>query len=538
METRPPTVTRILVAIGFALSCFALALFLWIAFGGPLPLKPEGYRFTVPFKEATQLAAESDVRISGVSVGKVKSISLGDNGLADATIEMDSQYAPIPDDTRAILRPKTLLGETYVELTPGSRSAPTLPEGGTLPTAQVSQAVAARRDLPYLQRPHPRGVQGLDAGGRGRAQPSRRRPLGRDRRARSVRPGDQPRPADPLQPASGGAASVPQRGRRLPGALGAPGPAPRADPELQRRLPDDRAPQRRTSRSSSRSCPTFLRESRATLDRLNSFAENTDPLVRQLQPAAKQLSPTLIAAGKAAPHLQRFFDGLRGTIDAAHAGFPALRRLLADDFTPLLARLGTSVGGRSPFLAEFNPIIEVLHSYRHEITAFLANAAASDAIRPARAGGERQQRRPPPDDEPAQPREPRLVPAAADVEPGQPLHQAARLQQPPARPRDLRQHAVLAPGSTPRCRRRRRWPTTRPSTAAVRRRRPDERHRLLQPAEGVRVLRQAEHHDPARARRATSRATSSPSAARRSPIRTSRCGETSSRQAPARPGVR
>ena len=77
METRPPTITRILVAIGFALSCFALALFLWIAFGGPLPLKPEGYRFTVPFKEATQLAEESDVRISGVSVGKVKSIEPG-----------------------------------------------------------------------------------------------------------------------------------------------------------------------------------------------------------------------------------------------------------------------------------------------------------------------------------------------------------------------------------------------------------------------------------------------------------------------------
>ncbi len=71
METRPPTVTRILIAVGFALSCFGLALFLWIAFGGPLPLKPEGYRFTVPFTEAAQLAAESDVRISGVSVGKV-----------------------------------------------------------------------------------------------------------------------------------------------------------------------------------------------------------------------------------------------------------------------------------------------------------------------------------------------------------------------------------------------------------------------------------------------------------------------------------
>src|SRR6476660_2133748 len=130
METRPPTVTRILVAIGFALSCFALALFLWIAVGGPLPLKPEGYRFTVPFKEATQLAVESDVRISGVSVGKVKSVNLGDNGLADASIEVDSQYAPIPVDTRAILRQKTLLGETYVELTPGNRDGAKLPEGG------------------------------------------------------------------------------------------------------------------------------------------------------------------------------------------------------------------------------------------------------------------------------------------------------------------------------------------------------------------------------------------------------------------------
>src|SRR6266513_2823047 len=113
METRPPTVTRILVAIGFALSCFALALFLWIAFGGPLPLKAEGYRFTVPFNEATQLAVESDVRISGVSVGKVKSVNLGSNGLGDAAIELDSRYAPIPADTRAMLRQKTLLGETY-----------------------------------------------------------------------------------------------------------------------------------------------------------------------------------------------------------------------------------------------------------------------------------------------------------------------------------------------------------------------------------------------------------------------------------------
>ena len=141
METKPPSVARILVAVGFAISCFVLALFLWLAFGGPIPLKAEGYRFTVPFKEATQLAQESDVRISGVSVGKVKSVDLSDDGYADAVIELDSAYAPIPEDTRAILRSKTLLGETYVELSPGSQEAETLPEGGALPPAQVADSV-------------------------------------------------------------------------------------------------------------------------------------------------------------------------------------------------------------------------------------------------------------------------------------------------------------------------------------------------------------------------------------------------------------
>ena len=58
METKAPGITRILVAVGFAISCFGLALFLWLAFGGPIPLQPEGYRFTVPFQEATQLAQE------------------------------------------------------------------------------------------------------------------------------------------------------------------------------------------------------------------------------------------------------------------------------------------------------------------------------------------------------------------------------------------------------------------------------------------------------------------------------------------------
>src|SRR4051812_20354435 len=126
----------------FALSCFGLLLFLWLAFGGPVPLKPKGYRFHTSFAEAGQLASEADVRIWGVPVGKVKKITRDKTpGRADVEIQLRSRYAPLPSDARAILRQKTLLGETYVELTPGRSSAPPIQEGGTLPASQVSDTV-------------------------------------------------------------------------------------------------------------------------------------------------------------------------------------------------------------------------------------------------------------------------------------------------------------------------------------------------------------------------------------------------------------
>src|SRR5437763_14432785 len=109
MQKQAPSLGRILVAVGFALSCFGLILFLWVAFGGPIPLRPESYRITAYFPEATQLAQPSDVRIGGVSVGKVESIALapadkGGNGKAttEAGVQVHPQYAPVSTDADAI----------------------------------------------------------------------------------------------------------------------------------------------------------------------------------------------------------------------------------------------------------------------------------------------------------------------------------------------------------------------------------------------------------------------------------------------------
>jgi phospholipid/cholesterol/gamma-HCH transport system substrate-binding protein len=377
METRPPTVTRILIAIGFALSCFGLILFLWIAFGGPLPLKPQGYSLTVPFKQATpQFAEQADVRISGVSVGKVNSITLSDSGRADATIELDSRYAPVPDDTRAILRQKTLLGETYVELTPGSDTAPTLPEGGRLPAGQVANAVQLDEVFRTFNEPTREAfqawMQGQAAALRGRgadlsAAIAELDPFAESTN-RALRILDSQRLAVRRLVHSGGTVfqALSERRGQLRDLIQNSDTVFATTAERNEALAD-----------TFRVLPTFQRETRLTLERLDRFAAETDPLVQQLRPAAKQLSPTLEAAGELAPDLERFFAGLRGTIAAAPRGFPALRKLLDDDLPPLLARLGTTVDGRAPFLAELNPIIAVARKYKHEITAFLGNVAAA-----------------------------------------------------------------------------------------------------------------------------------------------------------------
>src|SRR5687767_15366080 len=111
----------------FGLSCFGLLLFLWLAFGGPIPMKPTGYQFRVAFDEAPLLAKQSDVRVAGVQIGKVAEVEHGTNA-SIATLEIDRKYAPIEEDTKAVLRNKTLLGQTYVELTLGDQGGEKLAE--------------------------------------------------------------------------------------------------------------------------------------------------------------------------------------------------------------------------------------------------------------------------------------------------------------------------------------------------------------------------------------------------------------------------
>ncbi len=372
MQKQAPSITQLVIIAGFTLSCFGLLLFLWISFGGPTPLKAQGYTLKVPFKEAGQLAEQSDVRISGVSVGKVTGIQLGhenDAGSAVVTIELNNTYAPIPKDTRAILRQKTLLGETYVELSPGDRNDRNLPDGGELPRAQVAPSVELDEIFRTFNAKTRVAFQNWMADA---AVAFRGRGEGLNAALGLLDPTftDADKVVRVLDTQRVAVRQFVRNTGVVLNALSA------RQGQLQGLIRNSNAVFQTTARRNQdlRSLflvlPTFLDESRLTLDRLDRFAANTNPLITQLRPAVRNLAPVLKDTGHLAPILRDFLIGLKPVIRAAPVQFPALRKFLLQDLPPYLGRL-------DPFFQELDPLLQAAALYKRELAGFLANSAAA-----------------------------------------------------------------------------------------------------------------------------------------------------------------
>ena len=366
---------RVTVMAVFALSCFGLLLFLWLSFGGAVPLAPKGYRVQVAFPEATTLAEQADVRIAGVSVGKVVRKDLdpkGDRTLA--TIELQEQYAPLRGDARATLRQKTLLGETYVELTRGTAGAPAIGEGGRLADARVRDTVELDEVLQVF--------------------PKQTRAAFR-RWQRNSAESIEGRGPD-FNAALGSLGGFADGGEELFTTLDRRRTALRAlvretgtvfealtrDEDALRAFIADTATwfqatasERESLAESIRIFPTFLDESKATLARLETFAVDTEPLLRDLEPALRDLSPTLRDLRSMAPHLRTFFGAVPALVRASAVGNPALDRILRA-LQPALEATG-------PFLAQVNPILQYLEVNNGKVSDFLSLGPSALGIRVA-----------------------------------------------------------------------------------------------------------------------------------------------------------
>ena len=378
MQTSTPSGSRVAVMVLFALSCFGLLLFLWLSFGGPIPLKPKGYRVQVGFPEATQLGLEADVRVAGVSVGKLRKKELdprGNRTLVD--LEIDRKFAPLRADTRAILRQKSLLGETYVELTPGS-SKQTIPEGRRLPTGSVEKTVELDEIFqaldPKTRAAFQRWQQDLAVGIKGR---------GRDfNDAIGTLPGFAHDGADTLQVLDEQQGAVTRLVKNTGVTFAA---LTQNEAQLRNlitsagRVFDATASQQDNLAETIRIFPTFLDESKATLARLQRFSTNTDPLIQDLIPVAKDLKPTLRDVHALAPDLRSFFRNVDPLIRAARTGLPAGSEVLRG-LKPTLAEL-------TPFLQQINPILQYLELSQSQVSDFITNGATALADTTASPGG-------------------------------------------------------------------------------------------------------------------------------------------------------
>ncbi|HET9738087.1 MAG TPA: MlaD family protein [Solirubrobacteraceae bacterium] len=368
MNKAAPSFARIAAMVIFALSCFGLLLFLWLAFGGPIPLKPQGYRFNTSFAEATQLATEADVRISGVPVGKVKTIEPDKStGRSIVEIELESRYAPLPSDSRAVLRQKTLLGETYVELTPGTADAEPVADGGSLALAQIAPTVQldeiyrtfdaeTRRAFQTWMVEQAKGI-----GDHGRDVNDALGNLGPFAE-------DTATLVDILNRQEGAVTGLISNTGVVFEALTDRGDQLRSLIENSNRVFATTAERDEELKQAFLALPTFERESAVTLDRLSEFARDTDPLVTQLRPAARELSPMLRDLGALSPDLEALFRELNPLITASRTGFPAAERVL-EEARPLIAQL-------DPAMRQVTPLLDFIGLYKRELTAFFANTAA------------------------------------------------------------------------------------------------------------------------------------------------------------------
>ncbi len=373
MNKNPPGPLKIASMVVFAFSCFGLLLFLWLSFGGPVPLKPKGYRFEVGFREATQLAVEADVRSAGVPIGKVRAKRVDPKiNRTIATIEIERKYAPIHADARALLRQKTLLGETYVEMSMGTKGSPIVPEGGRLRNEQVQASVELDEILdsldPYTRDAFRTWQRDLGSSVQGRGQDLND--------AFGNFPGFVERGGDLFEILDEQKLALKTLVRETGTVFAA---LTEKEDQLTRLITaqDDVftaiANEREKFAETWKIFPTFLDESKLTFARLDSFSKKAEPVLTDLEPALADLSVTLRDVGTFAPSLRRYFKNFDPLITISNTSQPATRQVLSG-LKPVLTEL-------HPFLTQLNPILGYIGVHIYTLSDMFANLGVATAAK-------------------------------------------------------------------------------------------------------------------------------------------------------------
>jgi ABC-type transporter Mla subunit MlaD len=139
-------------AVGIAV-ILLIVFGMYMAFAKRLPFTDRGYEVKAAFANSANIRTTSPVRIAGVNVGEVTAVEQRGR-ISVITFSVEDAGRPIHDDATAQIRPRIFLeGNFFVDLKPGSPSAPELDDDGTIPMSRTSTAVQLDELLTALNSP-------------------------------------------------------------------------------------------------------------------------------------------------------------------------------------------------------------------------------------------------------------------------------------------------------------------------------------------------------------------------------------------------
>src|SRR6266404_1094590 len=114
----------------FVAICLALVAGLILKFGKYERLATKTYQITVVFSNVGGIVRDASVLYGGISVGKVREITLDQQGLLKVNVKLDIDEAvKIRKDAKFVINQSGLLGDRYVDVIPQSATAEFLQPG-------------------------------------------------------------------------------------------------------------------------------------------------------------------------------------------------------------------------------------------------------------------------------------------------------------------------------------------------------------------------------------------------------------------------
>ena len=336
---------------------------LWVSFGGAMPGITGGYSVTASLADTQNLVYDSEVRMAGVPVGKIRGLQRTDDAV-EVKMELRGDAVPLHEGAKVVLRAKTLIEETYLEVTDGT--GPSIEDGGRLPPSaeQLSVKFDDLLDtLPLETREQLAAmVRKLGVATDGEAQHLA------DTLAALGRLGREGHDAlDVLASQSDNLAGLVREGTRLLALLD------EGEGQIARLAT---AAERLTRATASRDAK--LAETVQLLPGLLDRVRAASPPVREL---AGALTPLADPLTRAAPDLEAALAELPGATAELRGLLPELDRNL-DKLPATLTRTPAVAADASALipvlrvgLADVNPMLAYLTPYARDVAAFAANAA-------------------------------------------------------------------------------------------------------------------------------------------------------------------